>query len=124
MFHIMNNESLDIPDYIGIDLGGYQYNKKYPPMTNIYGDSFDGYESPNKLTFFYDFCVQFYGVSFWFGNDQYEAEFMEEGVVLNNLTNGTSQGPFASPLDLIENAMIGGESLFKLIDQVDNVVLH
>lgn len=124
MSRIMNNESNDILDYIGIDLGGYQYNMKYPPMTNIYGNSYDGYESPNKLTFFYDFCVQFYGVSFWLGNIHYEAEFTDEGVILRNLSDNTTQGPYKSPLDLVEHAMIGNTPLIKLIDQVDNVVLH
>lgn len=124
MSRIMNNKSNDILDYIGIDLGGYEYNKKYPPMTNIYGNAYDGYESPNKLTFFYDFCVQFYGVSFWFGGKHYEAEFSDEGVILKNESDNTIQGPFGSPLDLIEHAMIGEEPLIKLIDQVENVVLH
>lgn len=124
MSRIMNNKSNDILDYIGIDLGGYKYNMKYPPMTNIYGNAYDGYESPNKLTFFYDFCVQFYGVSFGVGDVHYETEFSDEGVILKNMSDNTIQGPFGSPLNLIEHAMIGEEPLIKLIDRVENVVLH
>ena len=64
------------------------------------------------------------GVSFWFGNNHYEAEFSDEGVILKNMSDNTIQGPFGSPLDLIEHAIIGEEPLIKLIDHVDSIVLH
>ena len=44
-------------DFVGYDLFGNEYNCKYPPNKELYGADYDGYASPNQLTFFYDFCI-------------------------------------------------------------------
>lgn len=49
-------------DYIGHDSLEYGYNRKYPLNKELYGNNSVGYASPNKETFFDDFCIQGYGV--------------------------------------------------------------
>ena len=72
----MCKEKVSRSTFIGHDLFGNAYNRKYPPNRDKIGNDFEGYETPNQLTFYYDFCIQQYGVAFYYGDVLYEAEFV------------------------------------------------
>lgn len=120
----MCEEKDSLLGFVGHDLFGNEYNCKYPPNREKYGNDFEGYASPNQLTFFYDFCIQQYGVAFYYGDILYEAEFTEKGPILNNRMTGEFQGPFEDAVVLLESADVGGKKLVRVIDQLDHVVLH
>ena len=111
-------------DFVGYDLFGYEYNCKYPPNKERNGNEFGGYPTPNQQTFFYDFCILQYGVSFYYGEDNYEVEFTAKGIFLTNRTSGEIQGPFEDAVNLLETSNIKGKSLLDIIDEIENVVLH
>ncbi len=120
----MCKEKVSRSTFIGHDLFGNEYNRKYPPDRDKNGNDFEGYETPNQLTFYYDFCIQQYGVAFYFGDILYEAEFTDDGPTLTNRMTGAVQGPFDSAVHLLENAEINGHKMISIIDQLDHVVLH
>lgn len=117
-----NNE--ETADYVGRDLFGYEYNQKYPPNKNLYGNRFGGYESPNKEAFFYDFCIQHYGLAFSYKDEDYEAVFTDDGPVLRNLTKRYVQGPFDDPMTLVEQGKLDNHKLIDLIDEIEYLVIH
>ena len=120
----MSKEKEPWADYIGFDLFGYEYNIKYPPQNKELGNEFDGYPTPNQQTFFYDFCVNLYGVVFYYEGNQYEAEFSKNGPILTNKTTGDVQGPFDDAVHLIEESVISGKKMITILEELTNVVLH
>lgn len=120
----MSRRKEDWTDFAGHDQLGFACNRKYPPNHDKNGNDFEGYETPNQLTFYYDFCIQQYGVAFYYGDTLYEAEFTDDGPTLTNRTTGEIQGPFDSTVQLLENAEINGRKMIRIIDQLDHVVLH
>lgn len=121
MKRIKNEE---MADYIGHDLFGYEYNQKYPPNKKLYGDNFGGYASPNREAFFYDFCIQRYGVAFSYKDEDYEAVFTDDGPVLHNLTKKNVQGPFDDAIALIEHGKLDDHILIDVIDKIEYLVIH
>lgn len=111
-------------EFVAYDLFGHEYNCKYPPNKDLYGLDFEGYATPNQLTFFYDFCINRYGVAFYYDGNDYEAEFTDDGPVLANRTTGDLQGPFEDAVNLLEKAILNGKTLVSLVDDLENVVLH
>lgn len=111
-------------DFVGYDLFGYEYNIKYPPNKEQYGNDFGGYATSNQETFYYDFCILQYGVAFHYDDSNYEAEFTDKGPVLTNHTTNVVQGPFEDAVKLIEESQIKDKHLKDLIDELDYVVLH
>ena len=51
------NKNYDDEYFVGRDVFGSPYNKKYPPDYKKYGSQFSGYASPNQEFFFYDYAV-------------------------------------------------------------------
>lgn len=111
-------------EFVGYDLFGNEYNCKYPPNKDLYGLDFEGYATPNQLTFFYDFCINQYGVAFHYDGYDYEAEFTDDGPILTNLSTGDIQGPYEDAVNLLENSILNGKAMVSLIDELENVVLH
>lgn len=120
----MCKKTVSQSEFIGHDLFGYEYNCKYPPNRDKNGNDFQGYETDNQLTFYYDFCILQYGVAFYYGDVQYEAEFTDNGPILTNRMTGEIQGPFDSAVQLLEDAEVNGQKMIRVIDQLDHVVLH
>lgn len=117
------NKEPDV-DYIGYDELGYEYNKKYPPDFNNKANKYDGYATPNESTFFYDFCVQRYGVMFYYKSCKYEAIFTVDGPVLKNYITREIQGPFEAPVDLMEHSDFEGKNLIEILNDLGYVSLH
>lgn len=49
-------------DYVGYDLFGYPFNKKYHPNKEKYGQSFEDYHDKALGVLLYDYCVMGYDV--------------------------------------------------------------
>lgn len=113
-------------DFVGYDLLGFAYNCKYPPNIDRYGREFGGYPTPNRETFFYDFCILGYGVAFYHNDISYEVEFSYDGSgpILKNYTTGEVQGPFEDAVNLIEEAVVNGHKMIQILDELENIVLH
>ncbi len=120
----MQTEGIPWSEFVAYDLFGNEYNCKYPPNKNLYGLDFEGYATPNQLTFFYDFCINQYGVAFYYEGNDYEAAFTDNGPILSNHTTGDIQGPFEDAVNLIECSILNGKTLISVIDELENVVLH
>lgn len=121
---MQKNENQQEADYVGRDLFGYEYNKKYPPNKELYGDGLGGYATPNQETFFYDFCILHYGVAFSYKGEDFEVEFAEKGPIMRNVTSKTKVGPFDDAVALLENAQLGDKYLIELLEDLDYVVIH
>ena len=67
----------DPREWVGYNLCGYPFNKKYPPNKKLYGQSFEGY--PNKAlgVLLYDFAIQGYDVELSYKGKTYY--FMDVG---------------------------------------------
>lgn len=111
-------------EFTAHDLFGNEYNCKYPPNKDLYGLDFEGYATPNQLTFFHDFCINQYGVAFHYDGNNYEAEFTNDGPILTNLSTGEAQGPFENAVSLLENSNLNGKAIVAVVDKLENVVLH
>ena len=120
----MCRENEPMADFVGYDLFGYEYNSKYPPNVERYGNEYRGYATGNQLVFFYDFCILQYGVAFYYGDDVYEAEFTENGPILTNRTTGIVLGPFEDAVKLLEQSSVGNCKLIDVIDKLEDIVLH
>lgn len=120
----MQNENQSRAEFVAYDLFGNEYNCKYPPNKDLYGLDFEGYATPNQLTFFYDFCINQYGVAFYYNGNDYEAEFTEDGPILINRSTSDVQGPFEDAVNLLEKSTLNGKTLVSVIDELENVVLH
>lgn len=90
----------------------------------LYGLDFEGYATPNQLTFFHDFCINQYGVAFHYDGNNYEAEFTNDGPILTDLSTGEAQGPFEDAVSLLENSKLKGKAIVAVVDKLENVVLH
>ncbi|MCF0189642.1 MAG: hypothetical protein HUJ96_00115 [Marinilabiliaceae bacterium] len=111
-------------DFIGYDLFGYEYNCKFPPNVERYGNEYRGYATENQMALFYDFCILQYGIAFYYENVAYEAEFSDNGPILKNLDTGIVQGPFDDAIKLIEESNVGDCKLINVLDSLENIILH
>ncbi|MCM1143003.1 MAG: hypothetical protein NC453_30935 [Muribaculum sp.] len=110
-------------DYIGYDLGGFMYNKKYPPNPAANGSHHHGYATDNQEAFFYDVALYLYGIKFTYEGHRYWIPSDGESWVLIDEDNGTRSESYNNPLDLIENASIDGKHLVDIVDEVQDIVM-
>ena len=68
---MINDADINGNNYIGKDLLGYPYNRKYPPDIKKYGSHYSGYRTFQEECFFYDFAVQHYFVCFKYKGQNY-----------------------------------------------------
>ena len=59
---IMTTEEIITPendprDYVGYDLFGFPFNKRYPPDKKTYGEVFYGYPTKGEGVLLYDYCI-------------------------------------------------------------------
>lgn len=120
----MQTEKSPGAEFVAYDLLGNEYNCKYPPNKDLYGLDFEGYATSNQLTFFHDFCINQYGVAFYYDGSDYEAEFTDAGPILTNHSTSDVQGPFEDAVNLLENSNLNGKTLVSVVDKLENVVLH
>lgn len=111
-------------DYIGIDLGGYRFNRKYPPNSLQRNTDFMGYTSWNREALFYQFAVQGYDVSFDYNGKTYYIMYQVDGAARCRVPFNDIIEQFSSPVSLIENMDVESHKLIDVIDELTNVEVH
>lgn len=110
----------DPRDYVGYDLFGYPFNKKYPPNKEKYGQSFEGYQNKALGVLLYDYCILGYDVELNYNGNTYYLLNAGEGIVSDSHFTERKE-VFDSPMALVENFKIGGKSLLELAPQIDDI---
>lgn len=110
----------DTRNFVGYDLLGFPFNKKYPPNKNKYGEDFYGYPTKGEGVLLYDFCIMGYDVEFSYKGNTYYLLNDGEGI-LSNKTFSERKEEFPSPMDLVENLKIDGIPLIKLAPEIEDI---
>lgn len=110
----------DPRDYVGYDLFGYPFNKKYPPNKGKYGQSFDGYPYKALGVLLYDFAVNGYDVELSYKGKTYYFMDVGEGVVTDSQFT-ERKDVFDSPMSLVENFKIDGKTLLELAPEIEDI---
>ncbi len=71
----------DPRDYVGYDIHGYPFNKKYPPNKKKYRQSFEGYPYKALGVLLYDYCVMGYDVELNYNGESYYLLNAGEGII-------------------------------------------
>ena len=104
---------------IGTDLGGYPFNKIYPPNKDLYGTHFNGYKNEAREVLFYDFVFQGYDISFKFKNRTYYCMYESDYVALSDCDFTEKYQIFNDAIELIENLEIEGHKLIDIINDIE-----
>ncbi len=110
----------DPRDYVGYDLFGFPFNKKYPPNKDYYGQSYEGYANKALGVLLYDYCVIGYDVEFSYKDRTYYLLNDGEGVISDNQFTERRE-VFDSPMDLVEKFKIEGKTLLELAPEIDDI---
>lgn len=115
------NNTYEDPYYIGRDVFGYPYNKKYPPDYQKYGRQFSGYATPNQEAFFYDYVVLCYDIRFTYkGKDYYIVNWQDYFAYMDQTLKITYQS-FPDAIALIEQLEIDGRKLMEFMEEIEDV---
>ncbi|WP_303029365.1 hypothetical protein [Bacteroides acidifaciens] len=110
----------DPRDYVGYDLFGYPFNKKYPPDKTRYGQAYEGYANKTLGVLLYDFCVMGYDVELSFKGKNYYFMDVGEGVVTDSHFTERKE-VFDNPMALVENFKIDGKTLLELAPEIEDI---
>lgn len=109
---------------VGRDLFGYPYNKKYPADIKKYGNDYDGYPTPNRETFFFDFAVECYSVRFSYHGKSYAIQTSTDGPIQLDPYTYDILRKFPDNNALIEQMEIDGHKLIDIIDEVEDCEVY
>ena len=109
--------------YIGRDLAGYPFNKKYQPDYQKNGRQYSGYATPYQETFFYDYVVLKYDVRFRYqGVDYYIVNWGDcDCYARMDETLKITYESFNDPIELIEQLEINGRKLIDFMDEIEEI---
>ncbi len=107
-------------DYIGYDLAGYPFNRKYPPNEDKNGNVYYGYPTKGEGVLLYDFAVMGYDVVFSYKGRKYYLLNTGEGVVSDEHYR-ERRVVYSTPMALIEQFVIDGKSLLELAPNLDDI---
>lgn len=110
----------DPREWVGYNLCGYPFNKKYPPNKERYGQSFEGYPNKTLGVLLYDFAVQGYDVELSYKGKTYYFMDAGEGVVTDSHFSERKE-VFDSPMALVENFKIDGKTLLELAPEIEDI---
>ena len=110
----------DPRDYVGYDLFGYPFNKKYPPNKKMYGDSYEGYSCKALGVLLYDYCIAGYDVELTDKGETYYLLNAGEGIVSDSHFT-ERKDVFESPMALVENFKIDGKTLLELAPVIEDI---
>ncbi len=110
----------DPRDYVGYDLVGFPFNKKYPPNKKYYGQSYEGYANKALGVLLYDYCVVGYDVEFSCKGKTYYLRYDGEGVITDSQFTKRIE-VFDSPMNLVENFKIDGKTFLGIAQEIDDI---
>ena len=117
---ITNNADINGENYIGTDLLGYPYNRKYPPDLKKYGSQYGGYRTFQQETFFYDYAVQSYDVRFKYNSVDYYIVNWGPGLCMRtDETLKVFYEKFPNAIALIEQLTINGVRLIDFMNEIE-----
>lgn len=121
----MTTEELITPEndprnFVGYDLMGFPFNKKYPSDKKKNGEDFYGYPTKAEGVLLYDFCVMGYDVEFSYNGKKYYLLNDGKGI-LSDETFSERKEVFDSPMDLVENFKIDGKTLLELAPEIEDI---
>lgn len=108
-------------DYIRVDLAGYPFNHKYPPLGNCNGGIYHGYRNNTEETFFYDFAVQRYDLRFTYEGKEYYFLSTEDYAAQCDETYTNEFCRFLDGNDVLERFTINGIHLIDLVPHITDV---
>lgn len=122
---IMTTEEIITPendprDYVGYDLFGFPFNKRYPPDKKTYGEVFYGYPTKGEGVLLYDYCIMGYDVEFSYNGKRYFLLNTGEGILSDSHFTERRQ-VFDSPMALVENFQIDGKTLLELTPEIEDI---
>lgn len=110
----------DPRDFVGYDLFGYPFNKKYPPNKEKYGQAFEGYSCKALGVLLYDFCVMGYDVELNYKGKTYYLLNAGEGIISDSHFTERKE-VFDSPMALVENFKIDGKTRLELAPEIEDI---
>lgn len=114
-------------DFIKYDGDGYPYNGMYPPKGAPdhayarYPGHFDGYTSPGKAAFFYDYAIQLYDIDFKYNGIPYRMVTWDGDYFALLDENGKELQCFDDEMDAVLRCEIDGKKLIDLLDDVTDI---
>ncbi len=108
-------------DYIKTDLAGFPYNAAYPPSPSENGAVFHGYRTYNEESFFYEFSVQNYDLSFRYKSTYYYIMQRDNKAYLTDSEFKEKYEEFNDGNALLRQLKIDGQPLIGIINDVDDI---
>ena len=108
-------------EYIGEDLFGYWYNKKYPPNVEKYGSKYNGYSTDARDVLFQDFAVYGYDLQFKYKGKYYYCVSCGNYVADCDDHFTVEYQRFEDANQYIEQFEIDGRKLIDIIDELEEV---
>jgi len=115
------NKNYEDAYYIGRDVFGYPYNKKYPPDYKKYGRQYSGYATPNQEAFFYDYTVLCYDIRFTYKGTDYYIVNWQDCFALTDKKHEIMYQTFPDAIALIEQLEIDGRKLLDFMEEIEDV---
>lgn len=117
-------------DFIKYDTDGYPYNGMYPPKgapEPAYTDDrhgyegYEGYTSPGKAAFFYDYAVQLYDIDFKYNGVPYRMVTWDGDYFALLNESGKELQSFDDEMDAILRCEIDGKKLIDILDDLTDL---
>ena len=108
-------------EYIGEDLFGYWYNKKYPPNVEKYGSKYNGYSTDARDVLFQYFAVYGYDLQFKYKGKYYYCVTGKGHVASCDNQFTIEYQQFEDANQYIEQFEINGRKLIDIIDELEEV---
>jgi hypothetical protein len=107
--------------YVWLDINGFPYNAKYPPNPTEYGNKYHGYRTYEEESFFYEFAVQYYDLSFRYNGNYYYIMIRGDHAYVTDESFVEERESFPDGNTLIEQFRIEGHPLISIIPQIDDI---
>ena len=108
-------------DYIKLDIEGFPYNAAYPPSPAENGSKYHGYRTDNEESFFYEFSVQYYDISFRYKDKYYYIMQRDNKAYLTDSEFKNKYEEFEDGNTLLRQLKIEGKPLIGLINYVEDI---
>jgi len=108
-------------EYVKTDLAGFPYNAAFPPSPSQYGNDYHGYRTYNEESFFYEFAVQYYDLSFRYNGNYYYIMQRDNKAYLTDSEFKDKLEEFDNGNALLRQLKIEGRPLIGIINDVEDI---
>lgn len=110
----------DPRNYIGYDLMGFPFNRRYPPNKKMFGETYYGYPTKGEGVLLYDYVVMGYDVEFTYKGEKYYLLNDGEGALTDEKFS-LRKKVYESPMSLVENLVIDGKPLLQVAPEITDI---